>query len=178
MFSLIALKIQLNLGFFQSLLAFPPRLSPLGSLAAFSHSPLPSSHSLPGEGSVMLGEKRRGRRMAERRRITTKPGLTLLIGLLKRTALKAEAHVGRCHGTHQGDGSSLPKMAVLLLGRPAAMNLSGAPSFPPSFLNLELLSAPAGFIYMLEPSSRVQVVSVFRSEGKQRCGSWQQPSLS
>lgn len=74
--------------------------------------------------------------MAERRRITTKPGLTLLIGLLKRTALKAEAHIGCCHGTHQGDGSSLPKMAALLLGHPVAINLSGAPS---SFLNLDLL---------------------------------------
>lgn len=80
--------------------------------------------------------------MGEGRRITTKPGLTLLIGLLKRTVLKAEAHVGCCHGTHQGDGSSLPKMAVLLLGHPVEINLSGAPAF----LNLDLLSAPTSFI--------------------------------
>lgn len=86
--------------------------------------------------------------MAERRRTTTKPILTLLIGLLKRTALKAQAHVGCCHGAHQGDGSRLPKMAVLLLGRPAEINLSGAPSVQ----NLDLLSAPASFIYMPELS--------------------------
>lgn len=86
--------------------------------------------------------------MGERRRITTKPILTLLIGLLKRTALKAEALAGCCHGTHQGDGSQLPKMAVLLLGHPVEINLSRGPSF----LNLDLLSAPASFIYMPEPS--------------------------
>lgn len=87
--------------------------------------------------------------MAERRRLTTKPVLTLLIRLLKRTPPKAEARVGCCHGTHQGDGSRLPKMAVLLLGRPVEINLSGALSF----LNLDLLSAPASFIYMPEPNA-------------------------
>lgn len=86
--------------------------------------------------------------MGERRCTTTKPILTLVIGLLKRTALKAEACVGCCHGTHQGDGSRLPKMAVLLLGHPVEINLSGALSF----LNLDLLSAPASFIDMPEPS--------------------------
>lgn len=69
-----------------------------------------------------------------------------MIGRLKRTAQKAEAHVGCCHGTHLGDGSLLPKMAVLLLGHPVEINLSGAPSF----LSLVLLSAPASSIYMLE----------------------------
>lgn len=70
--------------------------------------------------------------MGQRRCATTKPSLTLLIGLLKRTALKAEAHVGCCHGAHQGDGSRLPKMAVLLLGLPVEMNLSRAFVLPDS----------------------------------------------
>lgn len=100
--------------------------------------------------------------MGERRRITTKPILTLLIGLVKRTALKAEAHVGCCHGTHQGDGSRHPKMAVLLLGHPVEINLSEAPSF----LNLDLLSAPASFVYMPEPSCSS---CRFRSNEKQAC---------
>ena len=64
----------------------------------------------------MQGEKRSSRRMgeSERRHITKKPGLPLLIGRLKRTALKAGAHIGCCHSTHLGDGSLLPKMAPLL----------------------------------------------------------------
>lgn len=53
-------------------------------------------------------------RESKRRHTTEKPGLPLLIGRLKRTSLKAGAHVGCCHGTHQGDGSLLPKMALLL----------------------------------------------------------------
>lgn len=99
--------------------------------------------------------------MGERRRITTKPILTLLIGLLKRTALKAEALAGCCHGTHQGDGSRLPKMVVLLLGHPVEINLSRGPSF----LNLDLL-LPASFI--CQNRAVVQVASVLRSgEGKE-----------
>lgn len=72
-----------------------------------------------------------------------KPGLSLLMGGLKRTARRAGAHVGCCHGTHQGDGSLLPKMAVLLYwARPVEINLSGAPSC----LSLVLLSVPASSI--------------------------------
>lgn len=104
--------------------------------------------------------------MGERRRITTKPILTLLIGLLKRTALKAEAHVGCCHGAHQGDGSRLPKMAALLLGHPAEINLSGAPSF----LNLDLLSAPASFIYMPELSCSSGRFGVSDQEEERKTG--------
>lgn len=43
---------------------------------------------------------------------------------------KAEALVGCCHGTHLGDGSSLPKMAVLLRDQPVEINLRGDPSIP------------------------------------------------
>lgn len=104
--------------------------------------------------------------MGERRRITTKPILTLLIGLLKRTAPKAQAHVGCCHGAHQGDGSRLSKMAVLLLGRPAEINSSGAPSFQ----NLDLLSAPASLIYMPELSCSSGRFGVSDQEEKRKTG--------
>lgn len=98
----------------------------------------------------MLAEKGRGKGEEREQKMPhnkkKKPGLPLLIARLKRTALKAEAHVGCCHGTHLGDGSLLPKMAVLLLGHPVEINLSEAPSF----LSVVLLSAPASSIYMLK----------------------------
>lgn len=94
----------------------------------------------------MLAERQGTRERARDATQQKNPGLPLLIARLKRTALKAEAHVGCCHGTHLGDGSLLPKMAVLLLGHPVEINLSGAPSF----LSLVLLSAPASSIYMLK----------------------------
>lgn len=100
--------------------------------------------------------KREGRR----RHITTKPGLPLLIGSLKRTARKAGAHVGCCYGTHLGDGSLLPKMAaLLLLGRPAEIHVSGAPSF----LSLVPLSRSDSSVYVIE------LTEPFKNTHRARC---------